>query len=317
MMYVWLIVGFVLLIKGADYFVDGSSAVAKKFKVPSMIIGLTIVAMGTSAPECAVSIAAALKGNNEIAISNVIGSNIFNLIVVCGVCAILCPLVIEKKTLVAEFPMSILAGVLLFLFGADKLYRGKDAVNELGHMDGIIFLILFAAFIVWMILSAKKARSEAGEDEIQTMSSLKCIICIIGGAAAIVLGGDLVVDSASSIAESFGLSQTLIGLTIVALGTSLPELVTSVVAAKKGEVDMALGNVIGSNLFNILLVLGVSSAIHPIAVLNNSFIDLVLLTAMSLVVYIFAVTKKKLGRLEGCIMVLMYAVYMYYICVRP
>lgn len=316
MMYVWLIVGFVLLIKGADYFVEGSSAVAKKFHVPSMIIGLTIVAMGTSAPECAVSIAAALKGSNEIAISNVIGSNIFNLIVVCGVCALLCPLTIDKKTLKAEFPMSILAGILLYVFGADFLYRGKDAVNTLGRLDGIIFLILFAGFLFWMIMSAKKARAESESEESSDMSSLKCLIFVVGGLIAIIIGGDLVVDSASSIAAAFGLSQTLIGLTIVAVGTSLPELVTSLVAARKGEVDMALGNVIGSNIFNILLVLGVSASIHPILVPSNSLIDLILLTVMSLIVYVFAATKKKIGKVEGGFMVLMYIAYMYYICVR-
>lgn len=318
MMYFLLIIGFLLLIKGADFFVEGSSGVAKKFHVPPMIIGLTIVAMGTSAPECAVSIAAALKGNNAIAISNVIGSNIFNLIVVCGVCAVLAPLVIDSRTLKLEFPMSILAGIILFFMGADFLYRGTGSDNRLGRLDGVILLLLFTAFLIWMVLSAKKAMNENfSQEEYKDLSGLTCTLYILGGMAAIVFGGDLVVDSASDIAASFGLSQTLIGLTIVSVGTSLPELVTSVVAAGKGENEMALGNVIGSNLFNILLVLGISSVISPVGVGLNSLYDAALLTIMSLAVYVFAVTRKKIGRLEGAGMIVMYAVYMYYICVRP
>lgn len=318
MMYFLLIIGFLLLIKGADFFVEGSSGVAKKFHVPPMIIGLTIVAMGTSAPECAVSIAAALKGNNAIAISNVLGSNIFNLIVVCGLCAILTPLVIDSRTLKLEFPMSILAGIILFFMGADFLFKGSKAENMLGRLDGLILLLLFAAFLVWMVLSAKKAmNSNNSQEEYKDLSGLTCALYILGGMAAIIFGGDLVVDSASDIAASFGLSQTLIGLTIVSVGTSLPELVTSFVAARKGENEMALGNVIGSNLFNILLVLGISSFISPIGVGMNSLYDAVLLTAMSLVVYVFAATRKKIGRLEGILMVIMYGIYMYYICVRP
>lgn len=318
MMYFLLIIGFLLLIKGADFFVEGSSGVAKKFHVPPMIIGLTIVAMGTSAPECAVSIAAALKGNNAIAISNVLGSNIFNLIVVCGVCAILTPLVIDSRTLKLEFPMSILAGIILFFMGADFLLKGSKAENMLGRLDGLILLLLFAAFLVWMVLSAKKAMNDNdSQEEYKDLSGLTCALYILGGMAAIIFGGDLVVDSASDIAASFGLSQTLIGLTIVSVGTSLPELVTSFVAARKGENEMALGNVIGSNLFNILLVLGISSFIFPIGVGMNSLYDAVLLTVMSLVVYVFAVTRKKIGRAEGILMLVMYGVYMYYICVRP
>lgn len=311
MMYVWLVVGFILLIKGADFFVEGSSGVAKNLRVPPMIIGLTIVAMGTSAPELAVSTAAALKGSNEIAVSNVIGSNVFNLIVVCGVCAILSPLYIQEKTLKKEFPISILAGLLFLVLAWAR--------GTLGRPEGILFLFLFAVFLGGMVKDALKARSSkeaAMEEEIKTLPAWKCGVYIIGGILAIVLGGDIVVDSASSIAESFGLSQTLIGLTIVAIGTSLPELVTSVVAAGKGENDMALGNVIGSNIFNILLILGVSSAITPIKIYKDSLYDLLLLTVMSFLVYIFSMSKKRLNRTEGVFMVIIYIVYMYYICTR-
>lgn len=311
MMYLWLIIGFVLLVKGADYFVEGSSGIAKNLRVPSMIIGLTIVAMGTSAPELAVSTAAALKGNNEIAVSNVIGSNMFNLIVVCGICAILSPLHIKAKTLKQEFPLAILAGILLLVFAY------TDTV--LGRKEGMVFLLLFILFMVWMVKSALNARKNGEvieEEEIKSLPMWKCLLYIAGGIIAIVWGGDVVVDSASDIAAAFGLSQTLIGLTIVAVGTSLPELVTSVVAAGKGENDMALGNVIGSNIFNILLILGVSSSITPIRIGMENIYDLILLTIMSLVVYIFSLHKKSLNRTEGVLMLVIYIVYMYYICTR-
>lgn len=310
MMYVMLIVGFVLLIKGADFFVEGSSGIAKAFRVPSMIIGLTIVAMGTSAPELSVSVSAALQGSNAIAISNVIGSNIFNLMVVCGVCAMMKDLPIKKETLKAEFPIAIGAGLLLLVFGLDK---------NLSRVEGIVFIVLFAIFLGWMIKSALASRKNGEaeeEDEVKSLPIWQCLVYIVGGLIAVVYGGDLVVESATSIAKAFGLSETLIGLTIVAIGTSLPELVTSVVAAKKGEVDMAIGNVIGSNIFNILLILGVSGAIMPMAVAAESIIDLVLLTVMSLVVYVFGWSKQKINRMEGAAMVVMYVLYSVYICIR-
>ena len=308
-----LVIGFVLLIKGADYFVEGSSSVAKKFKVPSLIIGMTIVAMGTSLPELAVSVTASMAGNNTLAVSNVAGSNIFNLMVVCGACALFAPLAIEKNTLMKEFPFSILCAGLLVVMG----YFGMS----LGRVDGVILLVIFAVYLFWMIQSAKKARTsddklEAAEEEIKILPMWKCIVFIVGGMIAIKFGGDFVVDGASAIAAGFGLSQTLIGLTIVALGTSLPELVTSIVAARKDEVDMALGNVIGSNIFNILLILGVAAAISPIAFLMENIIDIIILIIMSVVVWGFAWTSRKINRTEGIIMLLMYAVYMVYICMR-
>lgn len=312
-----LVIGFVLLIKGADYFVEGSSSVAKKFKVPSLIIGMTIVAMGTSLPELAVSVTASMAGNNTLAVSNVAGSNIFNLMVVCGACALFAPLAIEKNTLMKEFPFSILCALLVVMG-----YLGMS----LGRVDGVILLVIFAVYLFWMIQSAKKARTAGdkleaeeealAEEEIKILPMWKCIVFIIGGMIAIKFGGDFVVDGASAIAAGFGLSQTLIGLTIVALGTSLPELVTSIVAARKDEVDMALGNVIGSNIFNILLILGVAAAISPVTFLMENIIDIIILIIMSVVVWGFAWTSKKVNRKEGIIMLLMYAVYMVYICMR-
>lgn len=307
-----LIIGFVLLIKGADFFVEGSSSVAKKLRVPSIIIGLTIVAMGTSLPECAVSVTASLDGSNALAVSNVVGSNFFNLLVVCGFCALFCPLAVQKSTLKREFPFSIACATLLLVLGFFGMV--------LGHLDGILLLAIFIAYLVMMVMGALKARKEAVDaeegDEIKVLPTWQCILYIIGGAAAIKFGGDFVVDGASVIAASFGLSQNLIGLTIVACGTSLPELVTSAVAAKKNEVDMAMGNVIGSNIFNVLLVLGIASAISPIAIIMENIIDIIVLLVMSLVVWAFAWSKERIERREGVIMLLAYAVYLMYICMR-
>lgn len=310
MKYVLLIVGFVLLIKGADFFVEGSAAVAKKLKVPTMIIGLTIVAMGTSAPECAVSIAASVKGSNAMAISNVVGSNIFNLMVVCGVCALFTPLAVQARTLKQEFPFSILAAVVMLITG----FIGMT----LGRVDGVILVVFFIFFLIWMVKAALSARENVQDEEedVKDMGTVQCILFILGGLAAVVFGGDLVVDASTEIARDFGLSENLIGLTIVAFGTSLPELVTSIIAAKKGQVDMALGNVIGSNIFNIFLVAGVAAVVSPMAFLMENVIDLIILTAMSILVWSFAATKKKIGRAEGAFMLIIYIAYLVYICNR-
>lgn len=303
-----LAIGFVLLIKGADFFVEGSSSVAKMLKVPSIIIGLTIVAMGTSLPECAVSITASMTGNNALAVSNAVGSNIFNLMVVCGFCALFNPLVVDKSTLKKEFPFSMICAVLLLVCGYLSM--------TLGRADGLILLAVFVCFLIWMVRSALKARAAAGDEEYEVLPVWKCIVFIIGGIIAIKFGGDFVVEGASTIAAKMGLSQNLIGLTIVACGTSLPELVTSVVAAKKNELDMALGNVIGSNIFNILFVLGAAAAISPIGFIMENVVDIVILIAMSAIVWGFAWTKKVLDKKEGILMLVMYAAYLVYICVR-
>lgn len=308
-----LIAGFVLLIKGADFFVEGSASIARKLRVPSLIVGMTIVAMGTSLPECSVSINASLTGENSLAVSNVLGSNIFNLMVVCGVCALFAPLAVKAETRNRDITFSILCAVLLGVLG----FFGM----ELERMDGWIFLVIFILFLFYMVMSALKARA-AGKDvedegeEYAVIPVWKSILFIAGGAAAIAFGGDFVVKSASKIATTFGMSQTLVGLTICAIGTSLPELVTSVVAARKKQVDMALGNVIGSNIFNILFVLGISSAISPITVITENLVDVVLLILMSLIVWVFTWTKERVNRAEGACMVLLYIGYWVYICVR-
>lgn len=307
MMYLLLIAGFILLIKGADFFVDGSSAAAKKLKVPSLIIGMTVVSMGTSLPETSVSVSAALSGKNELAVSNAVGSNIFNLMVVCGICAVLCPLVINKETLKRDFPISIAAAGLLMGLGALGM--------SVGHIDGILMLILFAAFLFTMVMSARRARNEADEDY-KSMPVWKLLLFMIGGSAAIAAGGKMVVEGASDIARTFGMSDNLIGMTIVALGTSLPELVTSVVAARKKEIDMAVGNVVGSNIFNILFVLGIASSISPIAFSINNIVDASVLIVMSVIVMAFCMKKKQLSRLHGILMLAMYSGYTIYIFVR-
>lgn len=317
MSYVILVLGFVMLTKGADFFVEGAAAVAGKMRVPAFIIGMTIVAMGTSAPECAVSVTAALKNNNQLAVSNAVGSNIFNLMVVCGACALVMPLAVQTSILKKEFPFSVFVAVLLLAVGA--------AGMAIGRMDGILLLAVFAAFLFWMVHSAIKAREQqadgqAGQEENQEqkheLSVLRCVIYIAGGLAAIVLGGDWVVDGASVIAESFGMSQNLIGLTVVAFGTSLPELVTSFAAARKHQADMALGNVIGSNIFNILLILGLAAAISPMTFNMENVIDTVVLIVMSIEVYFFCRKDHDIRRSEGICMLIEYAAYMVYICIR-
>ena len=298
-----LIVGFVFLVKGADLFVEGSSSVAKRFKVPSLIIGLTIVAMGTSLPETAVSVAASIAHNNTLAVSNVTGSNIFNLMVVIGVCALMTPVVVDGASLKRDFPFSMICAILLLVMGTIGM--------TLGRVDGIILLGCFAGYIFYLIrhtLKQNRQSSDEEVDEIPLISMPKAVIFI--------LIGDVVVDSASRIAIDLGMSQTLVGLTIVSIGTSLPELVTSIVAARKNEVDMALGNAVGSCIFNILMVLGIASAISPIAFIQENIIDIIVLVVFSLIVWIMAWTKREIKRGEGIIMLLMYAAYTAYIIIR-
>ena len=302
MMYVLLIVGFILLIKGADFFVDGASSTAKLLKVPSVIIGLTIVAMGTSAPEAAVSISAGLSGSSDIALSNVIGSNIFNLLIVVGVSAIICPMKTEKVILRRDIWWSLGAAVATLIMMTDMKISGAEGILLLGGM---------AAYIAVLVFDARKKRDEG--DEVKAMSPLKSIIYIVGGLAAIIIGGDLVVDSACDIAAAFGMSEALIGLTIVAAGTSLPELVTSIVAAKKGDSGLALGNVVGSNIFNILFILGSASALSTINVAPELFIDTAILIGVTLMMYFLCRSKDKTSRGEGALCMLVYAAYMAYI----
>ena len=303
MEYLLLLVGFVLLVKGADFFVEGSSSLAKIMKVPSVIIGLTIVAMGTSAPEASVSINAALTGNNDIAISNVVGSNIFNGLVVVGICAFLASFKTNLDILKRDMPLNIvITMILMFMDG------------KLSRIEGLILLAGMVAYIVSMIYSALKNR-ETGED-CKVLSLPKSIVFMAGGLVAVIFGGDLVVDNACVIAANFGVSQNFIGLTIIAIGTSLPELVTSIVATRKGDSGLALGNAIGSNIFNILFILGMSAAISPLNVLGESLTDCIILLISAVILFVLAKTKKTMSRWEGAVCVLLYIVYTAYLLIR-
>lgn len=305
MEYLLLIIGFVLLIKGADFFVEGSSSLARFLKIPSVIIGLTIVAMGTSAPEASVSINAALAGNNDIAVSNIIGSNIFNGLVVVGICAFIAGFNTNRDILKRDMPVNILITAILCVMIAD---------GRLSRLEGILLLAGMIFYIVNMILSALKTRSSYPDEK--SMPLYKSLIFIAGGLVSVIFGGNLVVNNASQIAVSFGVSQNFIGLTIVAIGTSLPELVTSIVATRKGDSGLALGNAIGSNIFNILFILGMSATISPLHILSESVIDCVILLVSGILLFVFAYTKKSMNRTEGAICVLSYIGYTAYLFIR-
>lgn len=313
---VFVLVGFVLLIKGADYFVDGASSLARKLRIPSLIVGLTIVALGTSLPELAVSVSASVGGQNSIAVSNVVGSNTFNLLVVLGFCALITPLAVTCDILHRDLPVSIFctAAILLML-----LFIG--ASGEITIYEAIILLVLLVGYVAWTVVSALKNRTSAEENDGENpFVWWKCTLCLVLGAAAIAFGGDIVVDHASSLGIAIGMSESLVGLTICAVGTSLPELVTSISASKKGENDMAIGNVVGSNILNILCILGVSAVISPITLSGAEFAsavtDFAMLILVSVIGLVFCTTGKRISRAEGGVFVALYVGYMIYAIVR-
>lgn len=301
---VLIVIGFLFLIKGADSFVSNASQIAKKLGISPLVIGLTIVAFGTSLPELAVSVSAALKGANEIAVGNVVGSNIFNLLVVAGSSACFSPLVTDRQMMKRDWPLSAFAAGLLLVF----LLTGLNITR----IEALILLIFFAITLYAQIKSGKQETEEISE-ETKKMSVLLLFLAI--GIVGIVIGGQLAVEGATSLARIFGWSETLIGLTIVAVGTSLPELVTSIVAAKKGENEIAMGNVIGSNLFNIFCILGVSAFLHPISVEATAVIDVSFLIVVTVVFWLLA-KKCKMDYKFGIAMMLTYTVYMIYIILR-
>lgn len=317
MPFITLLIGFALLIKGADIFVDGASSIAKKFNVSPMLIGLTIVAMGTSAPEAAVSVSSSLAGQNDMSIANVVGSNFFNILIVLGVSSIIAKLPVEKETIKKDTPFLIFISILLLALSFNF---------NLSRLDGVVFLVLFVLFLINMIksnISSKDIESSSGETAIaieatdtKTIHMPKTLLLCLIGIVGIVFGGDLVVDSATNIATSFGMSANLVGLTIVAMGTSLPELVTSVIAVKKGETEIAIGNVIGSNIFNILLVLGLAALIHPMAVSMVAIIDTIFMTAVTILLYIFIKKNNSLTKIHGIIFVIIYFIYLIYTIIR-
>ncbi len=301
-----LLIGFVALIKGADFFVEGASSLARIMRIPSVVIGLTIVAMGTSAPEASVSITASLSGNNDIAISNIIGSNIFNSLGVVGVCALLSVFYANTDILKRDLPVNLGITALLVIFLLDL---------KLGRIEGILLLVIMVVYISVMVYSALKNRTES-QDEIKVLCWPLSLLYIVGGLAVVIIGGNLVVDHASNIASALGLSQNFIGLTIVAVGTSLPELVTSITATRKNEPGLALGNAVGSNIFNIMFILGASSVLSPISILGESLIDAILLLIVSAILLIFAYTGKKFDKKEGVVCVGLYVIYTIYLLLR-
>ncbi|MEE3323854.1 MAG: calcium/sodium antiporter [Methanosphaera sp.] len=302
-----LLVGFVFLIKGADFFVEGASDLATKLKIPAMIIGLTIVAFGTSAPEAAVSVSSALTGSNAIAVSNVIGSNIFNLLAVIGVTAIIYKINITKESLRQDFPVLLGSSLLLLLF----IFTG----SQISRIEGIILLVLIIVYISYLILKSKKESSNMPVGTVH-LTTGRIVIYIVAGIAGIILGGNLVVESAKDIALSIGMSETLVGLTIVSIGTSLPELITSVTAAYNKKTDIAIGNAIGSNIFNVLFILGLTDTISPITTTGIMFTDTIIMIVITIITYILAYDKYDFNKKDGMILVGLFIVYMIYIILR-
>lgn len=297
-----LAVGFAMLMKGADWFVDGSAGIAKKMGIPQLVIGLTIVAMGTSAPEAAVSINASIKGNAGIAIGNVVGSNILNILIILGISAVLATIKIQQSTLHHEIPFMIFVTVVLIVLGMLGGYVTR--------IEGVILWVLFLIYLAYLF---KLAKQGAEEDEKEERPIWKLLIFMIIGGVLVVWGSDVTVDSATEIAKVIGLSERFIGLTIVALGTSLPELVTSVVAARKGNADIAIGNIVGSNIFNILFVIGTASIIAPVIYESVFLIDGIIAVAAGVLLWISVIKTKSLRKPWGIAFLLCYAVYLGYL----
>lgn len=318
----FLIGGLLLILLGANGLTDGASALAKRFNIPNIVIGLTIVAFGTSAPELAVSVSSALKGSADIAVGNVVGSNIFNALMIVGCTAMFAPIVVQRNTLLKEIPLCILASVALLVMGNDVLLD-RAAENVIGITDGLILLCFMAIFLSYTFAIAKKAPQplspeEGGsgstteeETEIKDMSLWRSLLYIVGGLAGLIWGGQLFVDGASGVARSLGVSESVIGLTLVAGGTSLPELATSIVAALKKNPEIAIGNVVGSNLFNIFFVLGCSASITPLHLTGITNLDLLVLVGSSILLWLFGVFfgKRTITRVEGGVLMACYVGY--------
>lgn len=305
---VLLIVGFILLIKGADVFVDGASSVAENFKVSKMLIGLTIIAFGTSAPEFAVSISALASGNTDMVLGNVMGSCILNILLILGVAALIHPIKIKDSTIRKELPLCMLISALLAVLFLD-VWLGGGETNQITRADAIVILLFFSVFLYYLITLAKHNKKNEEKNE-PKFSLGKSFVLVFLGLVGIVVGSELVVNSASDIASAIGMSERIIAMTVIAFGTSLPELVTTVVAASKGEQDLAVGNIIGSNIFNICVVLGVPVAIFgTITPVGFQMIDVFMLVASAVLLFVFSVITKKINRIEGVMMLILFTAY--------
>ena len=301
-----LLVGFLFLVKGADWFVEGAAGIAKKLGIPQLVIGLTIVAMGTSMPEAAVSITAALNNNAGITIGNIVGSNILNILIILGVTALITNVAIQKSTLYYEIPYMIAITIVLMIFGITG--------GEISFIEGIIFWLLFIVFLGYLFVMSKKGNSQENE-EVKDIPVWKCILFMLVGGVMVVKGSDFAVSGASAIARFFGMSERFIGLTIVAFGTSLPELVTSVTAAKKGNAGIAIGNIVGSNIFNILFVIGTTALICTVPFESKFIIDTIIAIASGAVLWLGTYKNRELRKPCGIVMLLGYAAYFIYLCV--
>ena len=309
----FLLVGFVVLILGATKLVDAASSLAARMGVPSIVIGLTIVAFGTSAPELVVNVFAAAEGSSEMVLGNVLGSNIFNILGVLGICAVIYPLTVNKTTTLLEVPLSLLAGLCVLVMGADIFLDG-GVFNIISRSDAIILLLFFSIFLVYnMVLAQKNTEEETMVTKNYT--TLKAILFIVLGLAGLIIGGQLIVDNAVELAQVFGLSERVIGLTVVSIGTSLPELATSLVAVRRKNVDIAIGNVVGSNIFNIFLILGVSATVLPVQLNDNTLIDIFVNILAGLLLFVFVIIGKKgqLSHWGGIVFVGMYIGYLTYL----
>ncbi|WP_026690810.1 calcium/sodium antiporter [Alteribacter aurantiacus] len=315
MMYIVLIIGFILLIKGADFFINGSSNIAKLLRVSPLVIGLTIVAFGTGAPEATVSIIAALEGTPDVTIGNVVGSNIMNMSIVIGITAMIAPLSVKSSTIKKEIPFTFLASITLLVLISDRFLQGTTS-DIITRSDGIVLLLFFSIFMYYVIEAAKNSRDPIVEDGEPAGTWKKNIVITVTGLAAIILGGYLVVESSTLIALSFGMSETLAGLTIVAIGSSLPELITSITAALKKQSEIAVGNIVGSSIFNVLFVLGAASIITPLPVDPKIFLDVIVMIALTILLFRFSRTYSIVGRYEGLTLAIAYVIYLIYIIIR-
>lgn len=304
-----LLAGLALILPGANFLTDGAAALARRFRISPLVIGLTIVAFGTSAPELTVSVVSALHGSAELAIGNVVGSNIFNLLMIVGVTALVAPIAVTKGNLSKEIPLAILSSVVLLICGSD-VWLGTGAENVLNRADGLLLLCFFAIFMGYTFAIARDG-VPGGAEKLKMLPVWRCTLYIVGGLAALIGGGQLFVDGASGVARLLGVGESVIGLTLVALGTSLPELATSVVAALKKNPEIAIGNVLGSNLFNVFFVLGTSASISPLPLGNITPFDLFYLLGASLLLYLFGrfYKTRTITRAEGAVMVAAYVVY--------